>query len=26
VRKPKAPLPGAFDAVEVRLRRQRSTD
>jgi 7,8-dihydroneopterin aldolase/epimerase/oxygenase len=26
VRKPKAPLPGAFDAVEVRLRRQRSRD
>jgi dihydroneopterin aldolase len=26
VRKPKAPLPGAFDAVEVRLRRRRSRD
>jgi dihydroneopterin aldolase len=26
VRKPKAPLPGAFDAVEVRLRRRRSED
>jgi dihydroneopterin aldolase len=26
VRKPKAPLPGAFDAVEVRLRRRRSQD
>jgi dihydroneopterin aldolase len=24
VRKPKAPLPGAFDAVEVRIRRTRS--
>jgi len=23
VRKPKAPLPGAFDAVEVRVRRRR---
>lgn len=23
VRKPKAPLPGAFDAVEVRIRRRR---
>ena len=23
VRKPKAPLPGAFDTVEVRLRRRR---
>ena len=23
VRKPKAPLPGAFEAVEVRLRRRR---
>jgi dihydroneopterin aldolase len=26
VRKPKAPLPGAFDTVEVRLRRRRSQD
>jgi len=26
VRKPKAPLPGAFDTVEVRLRRRRSPD
>lgn len=24
VRKPKAPLPGAFDTVEVRIRRTRS--
>lgn len=24
VRKPKAPLPGAFEAVEVRIRRTRS--
>jgi dihydroneopterin aldolase len=24
VRKPKAPLPGAFDTVEARLRRRRS--
>jgi dihydroneopterin aldolase len=24
VRKPKAPLPGAFETVEARLRRQRS--
>ena len=24
VRKPKAPLPGAFDAVEVRIRRRRA--
>jgi dihydroneopterin aldolase len=26
VRKPKAPLPGAFDTVEVRLRRRRNQD
>jgi len=25
VRKPKAPLPGAFEAVEARLRRRRQT-
>jgi dihydroneopterin aldolase len=23
IRKPKAPLPGAFEAVEVRIRRRR---
>jgi dihydroneopterin aldolase len=26
VRKPKAPLPGAFETVEARLRRRRSAD
>lgn len=26
VRKPKAPLPGAFETVEVRLRRRRGQD
>jgi dihydroneopterin aldolase len=26
VRKPKAPLPGAFETVEARLRRRRSDD
>jgi dihydroneopterin aldolase len=26
VRKPKAPLPGAFDTVEVQLRRRHSPD
>ena len=26
VRKPKAPLPGAFDTVEVRLHRRRESD
>ncbi len=26
VRKPKAPMPGAFETVEVRIRRRRSAD
>jgi dihydroneopterin aldolase len=26
VRKPKAPLPGAFETVEAKLRRQRSVE